>query len=641
MGIKRVLVNSVDWLLYRVISDKQREKISNIVSEERKDQIKKIVNYGTHRVAQMKVKQLKNHLYTLGFEEKALEDLKNELENESKANVKRMVAWEIALYYANQYTAEDAEKALQYIRLAKAGEKNRDNIRRISIVEAESLAHLNRRQESSQVIEEALKLKKHPDLYLALANLEDDAFKKIDWLNKAYEMYHRTPVTFKTDDNPTYDDLAMKQSHKKVETPVKVSIILPAYNAEEGIQIAIESILEQTWSNLELIIVDDCSTDNTKNVIEQYAASDDRIKVFSTPSNSGPYVARNIGLKAAKGKYVTINDADDWSHEQKIEVQVSHLEGNPNVIANTSGHARLTEEDLQFYRRGTPGKFIFPNMSSIMFRREEVLETIGYWNCVRFAADGEFKRRLVKAFGKEKYIDLDTGPMSLPRQSVSSLTSSSAFGYNGYFMGVRKEYVESLEYYHKHGKSLKYPYPQEEILFPVPRPMWPNKLEGKRTFDLVIVGDFRLLADRDNQAWQEVEAMLKISDQTIGLIQTYYYDLDSPIDIAEDVRQYVDGSRVEMLVYGENVEAKNVYVIDPDTFQLKQKYIPNIKADRVNVVLTKDVNEHLLQLIEKNLHLTITSCIPFNDTVKEQVQLNRYTMARQNWVNECGANTKK
>src|SRR5699024_9425575 len=373
----------------------------------------------------------------------------------------------------------------------------------------------------------------------------------------------------------------------------------------------------------------------------QYAASDDRITVFSTPSNSGPYVARNIGLKAAKGKYVTINDADDWSHEQKIEVQVSHLEGNPNVIANTSGHARLTEEDLQFYRRGTPGKFIFPNMSSIMFRREEVLETIGYWNCVRFAADGEFKRRLVKAFGKEKYIDLDTGPMSLPRQSVSSLTSSSAFGYNGYFMGVRKEYVESLEYYHKHGKSLKYPYPQEEILFPVPRPMWPNKLEGKRTFDLVIVGDFRLLADRDNQAWQEVEAMLKISDQTIGLIQTYYYDLDSPIDIAEDVRQYVDGSRVEMLVYGENVEAKNVYVIDPDTCQLKQKYIPNIKADRVNVVLTKDVNEHLLQLIEKNLHLTITSCIPFNDTVKEQVQLNRYTMARQNWVNECGANTKK
>src|SRR5699024_2690247 len=99
MGIKRVLVNSVDWLLYRVISDKQREKISNIVSEERKDQIKKIVNYGTHRAAQMKVKQLKNHLYTLGFEEKALEYLKKELENESKANVKRMMAWEIALYY--------------------------------------------------------------------------------------------------------------------------------------------------------------------------------------------------------------------------------------------------------------------------------------------------------------------------------------------------------------------------------------------------------------------------------------------------------------------------------------------------------------------------------------------------------------
>jgi len=636
MSIKKALVNSVDWLLYRVISDKRREKLSNMISDEKKDKIKQLVNYGTHRAAQMEIKQLKNHLYTLGFEKEALKDLKTKLNSETKANVKWMIAWEIALYYANQYTKEDAQQALHYVRTAKEGEKNRDQIRRLSIIEAESLAHLNRHGESYQVIQEALSLKEHPDLYLACANLEKDPFKKIEWLNKAYELYGRKPITFRVDSNPTYDDIRMKEHSEKIDTSVKVSIILPAYNAEDGIQIAIESILEQTWTNIELIIVDDCSTDETKKVIKTYAEKDDRIKVYSTPGNSGPYVARNIGLQAAKGKYVTINDADDWSHEQKIEVQVRHLEGNNEVIANTSGHARLTEEDLQFYRRGTPGKFIFPNMSSIMFRRELVLETIGYWNCVRFAADGEFKRRLIKAFGKEKYVDLDTGPMSLPRQSVSSLTSSSAFGYNGYFMGARKEYVESLTYYHEHNPNLKYPYPQEKQLFPVPRPMWPNKLIGERRFDIIIIGDFRLIHDENELVWKQLEKLFVESKQKIGLVQVYYYDLIAPLEISNKVREYIDGDQIEMTVYGENVEADEVLIIDPEAFNLKQTYIPSVKGNELKVILNKQIDMHILQSIETQLQQEIKAYIPLNDNIRHQLELKQYTMASQNWVNEYG-----
>src|SRR5699024_11167570 len=148
-------------------------------------------------------------------------------------------------------------------------------------------------------------------------------------------------------------------------------------------EIAIESIVKQTWQNLELLIVDDCSTDDTLEIAESYAKKDKRIKVFSTPENSGPYIARNIALGEATGDFITVNDADDWSHEKKLEIQVNHLRANPTVIANTSAHARLTEQ-LTLYRRGTPGRYIFPNMSSIMFRREEVVEKLGYWDSVRF-----------------------------------------------------------------------------------------------------------------------------------------------------------------------------------------------------------------------------------------------------------------
>src|SRR5690606_39232932 len=130
----------------------------------------------------------------------------------------------------------------------------------------------------------------------------------------------------------------------------------------------------------------------------------------------------------------------------------------------------------------------------------QVMDKIGYWDSVRFAADGEFKRRLIKTFGKESYVDLESGPLSLPRQSVSSLTSSSAFGYNGFFMGARKEYVESLEHHHAKDE-LYYPYPLTTRLFPVPEPMWPRKeekVDGKRKFDIVIAADFRKIDSDDD-----------------------------------------------------------------------------------------------------------------------------------------------
>src|SRR5699024_3433472 len=213
-----------------------------------------------------------------------------------------------------------------------------------------------------------------------------------------------------------YDAIQMEEPTNNIDEGTKISVILPAYNAEQGIQIAIESILNQSWKNLELLIVDDCSPDNTLQVIHDYAKKDERIKVFSTPVNSGPYVARNIALAAATGEFVTVNDADDWSHSDKLRIQAEHLLKHEHVIANTSEQARLTES-LQFYRRGNPGKYIFSNMSSLMFRRDIVMEELGYWDPVRFAGDGEFVRRFIRQFGEDALAHVSTGPLSFPRQS--------------------------------------------------------------------------------------------------------------------------------------------------------------------------------------------------------------------------------
>nr|WP_246187557.1 glycosyltransferase family A protein [Ornithinibacillus caprae] len=489
-----------------------------------------------------------------------------------------------------------------------------------------------------------LTLDKHPDLFLAKANLENSIEKKLNWINKAFDYYNLSTISFSGKTvSVSYDDLSTEVLEPVENAETKVSIILPAYNAETGIQTAINSLLAQTWQNFELLVVDDCSPDDTVKVVREYAEKDSRIKLLNTPINSGPYVARNIALKEATGEFVTINDSDDWSHPQKIEIQVKHLLVNEHIIANTSEHARLTEE-IKLYRRGTPGKYIFPNMSSIMFRRKPVIEKIGFWDSVRFAADGEFKRRLLKEFGVQRYVDLQTGPLSLPRQSVSSLTGSSAFGYNGFFKGVRKEYVESLEYYHNRADNLYYPYPQMKRLFPVPEPMWPLREEkpfGKRHFEIVIATDFRVYT---MATLNEIKRRSNLHER-IGLVQINQFNLDLDNKTNEAYRSLIDGEKIQMLVYGEKIKCLKLIIINPVVLEASQHYIPDIEPEEVYVVVNRLPVENGQRYYHFNnckQHLTSyynSNCIwvPYDSSIRNKLleeyneELNHISLSNYDW----------
>lgn len=108
-----------------------------------------------------------------------------------------------------------------------------------------------------------------------------------------------------------------------------VSVIMPAYNAEKYIGEAIESVLSQTYDNLELIIVEDCSTDDTFAQIEKYG--DDRITVIKNPVNRGISYSTNAGIEAAKGKYIALSDDDDVAVINRLELQVDYLEKHQEI----------------------------------------------------------------------------------------------------------------------------------------------------------------------------------------------------------------------------------------------------------------------------------------------------------------------
>ncbi len=118
------------------------------------------------------------------------------------------------------------------------------------------------------------------------------------------------------------------------------SVIIPTYNSERFIERTLKSVLHQTFSDFELILVDDGSNDKTKHVLDQYANKDKRIKVITTPNSGGPTVPTNIGITASKGQLITFLDHDDEWKKDKLQKYFDVFCKNPTIgfIASNVEH---------------------------------------------------------------------------------------------------------------------------------------------------------------------------------------------------------------------------------------------------------------------------------------------------------------
>lgn len=114
-----------------------------------------------------------------------------------------------------------------------------------------------------------------------------------------------------------------------------VSIIMPSYNTGKFIRATIESVLAQTYSNWELILVDDCSTDDTDDIVKAYL-SDQRIRYIKNETNSGAAVSRNRALREAKGKWIAFLDSDDLWESTKLEKQIAFMENHDYHFSYTN-----------------------------------------------------------------------------------------------------------------------------------------------------------------------------------------------------------------------------------------------------------------------------------------------------------------
>lgn len=290
--------------------------------------------------------------------------------------------------------------------------------------------------------------RKKPEIILYYSNSKNDltVSEKIRYLNIYLNLYNIPKIKLiNKSDNLNVMNIECAHKEKYLNGPL-VSILMTAYNIGERISSAINSILNQTYENIELIIVNDCSTDNTIEIIRNWEKKDSRIKVIDLKKNVGTYVAKNIALLKSKGEYITCHDSDDWSHPVKIERQILPLIENRNLVATISSWIRIDDFGNYYARPVHPIARINP--SSLMFRKKIVLEKAGLWDSVRTGADSEFIARLKIVFGRLKVKRIKE-TLAFGAHRYDSLMTAKDTGYCEVGMSPhRLEYWESWNKWH-------------------------------------------------------------------------------------------------------------------------------------------------------------------------------------------------
>lgn len=140
-----------------------------------------------------------------------------------------------------------------------------------------------------------------------------------------------------------------------------VSIITPVYNANKHLKECINSVINQTYQNWEHILVDDCSTDNSVSIIENFIVKDNRIQLLKQEHNSGAGFSRNKAIKEAKGRFIAFLDSDDYWHEEKLNKQIKFMITNNYSFTFTNYYV--------VYKQEKPPKYIVKAPEKVNYKK--------------------------------------------------------------------------------------------------------------------------------------------------------------------------------------------------------------------------------------------------------------------------------
>lgn len=489
---------------------------------------------------------------------------------------------------ANQRLAErDVHDAVLLFRLVSDGYGMHKLGRTDAYLFAEALGDLQNYASAMRVLRETKIIRRDP-IQGRLFQLNEiqskglvDTASRDAWVNALNGLYGEEGLCAVRFDHASVDapidSLASDIAPRTIDGPM-VSVLVPTYNGSAFIRTTIRSLVTQTWKNLEIIVIDDGSDPEHRQVLEDIDAQYSEVLLVLQEENRGAYVARNRGLAEASGELVTVHDDDDWSHPQKLELQATHLLSDSNRVANMSRHARASDT-LRLTRINNNPSFSQPNFSSLMVRTETV-RALGGWDQVNRGADAEFRDRLVKATGKSVEI-VGNVPHSFTRTHDSSLTAGEIG--RGYIdpsrLFYQAAYLRSLERATESDGVFSVP------SFPRPLNMKPGA-RGRHLgdFDIVFATDYRFPGGTTTLTTNEIEAAAR-KGYRIGMIQ-----IDSPLNSTRDViadraldMAQLDG--VEVLSLNDVANVSVMVVRHPTVIQFTEMLKSQLNVGRLIVIV--------------------------------------------------------
>jgi len=312
------------------------------------------------------------------------------------------------------------------------------------------LLRVGRNEQATAVLHQATQVSRagqFSELSLLLSNATPaPPVSQLKQMNTFLTAHTLTPLTLLDEANaPGPMNLTSAVEHTPVRGPL-VTILMTAFNAAQRIVPAISSLMAQSYRDIEIIVIDDASTDDTGKVVQALAVADSRIVYIRLPRNVGTFVAKSVGLRHARGEFVMCHDSDDWSHPLRIERQVRPLITKREVVFTTSNWVRMQDDGIYYARPVNP--LMRFNPASPMFRKVLVQERAGGWDPVRTGADSEFAARLMLVFGQRASHRV-AQPLAFGAHRPGSLMTAVDTGYSTSGMSpTRLDYWESWNHHH-------------------------------------------------------------------------------------------------------------------------------------------------------------------------------------------------
>ncbi|KPA23225.1 putative glycosyltransferase EpsE [Shimia sp. SK013] len=560
------------WMLSLGLREVSVSAPNNVVTRVRKE-ANAIANAAVEDTRQdWTPSELENRLWG-GYSSLALAKLKK-LANDPDARDRdrESACWKQARWFSGLGRSDDALEALEQISPERRA-KRKD----YALLEADCLIRAGRNEEAREIALNSLSERMgDPSLTFVVANSffgqkgmtrrRADG-ERLSWINKVYSDNGLETLKLLDPKKPlSFFNIQGSQSKGAAidpEVQPKVSVIIPVYNGEETLPVALRSLQGQTWKNLEIIVSDDASTDQTCEIVKEIARTDRRIKLLRGKNNRGAYVARNAGLRRATGAFITVHDSDDWSHPEKIELQMRHLLVRSNSAGAVTVWGRV-DPDLYALSNWRPMSTLFTtNHSSLMLRRE-AFDQIGHWDRVRIGADMELLRRFETLFGKDKITTIFSKvPLSLSLERPEALTRAQTTHVKTIYHGVRLDYRRNyLRWRSKLSQSEAPNFTtSRKRVFPAPRIMLPIRAP-RVAYRSIFVADFSANAPQIEEVVEVVNAAVR-SGKGVGIMDWPDFERELDRGMHPIIEDLVDTFKIELVSAFEKAEAESVVLCDP------------------------------------------------------------------------------